>query len=47
MSISPFTLLLALLLTFMAPPISAQAEIPVDLELVLAVDISSSMDKDE
>ncbi|WP_082733725.1 DUF1194 domain-containing protein [Polycladidibacter hongkongensis] len=34
-------------LCLLAPPTTAQAEFPVDVELILAVDISQSMDPDE
>ncbi|MCP4935584.1 MAG: DUF1194 domain-containing protein, partial [bacterium] len=39
---------LALLLLILPPGVTqASGKIPVELELVLAVDVSSSMDKDE
>ncbi len=36
-----------MILLLLTSPVSAAVKIPVDLELVLAVDVSSSMDKDE
>lgn len=44
---SAFTLVLAAVLWSAALPLARAADIPVDLELILAVDVSRSMDTDE
>jgi hypothetical protein len=46
MRVSAFTLVLAVAL-WAAPPPARAADMPVDLELILAVDVSRSMDIDE
>src|SRR6201988_3823002 len=47
MRVSAFTLALAAILWAATLPFARAADMPVDLELILAVDVSRSMDADE